>query len=437
MRRRQAIAVTGSLFGIGVTGCLTASEPKGSGNEPSTGTIAEGTWPQVNYDAQNSRYVPDATGPRDDAVIKWTALGDRTVYPPIVGENLYFTESWTDGTAFSLSPIHGEEGWSNNNLPPMRWGPALYDGLLLVISREEGNTIRLHALNTKSGEQEWVREEGITASSGQYPLTGPTVYQDMVYIASNRGVISCDAATGETRWAATLGKHVVETDKGPTWETDWAKPAVTDDYVYTFDTNDHYKSTRELYAIDRVSGEQTWTATLEVEEGWYLIGHVVAGQRRVFVTGIDPSVGGTGTTPTSGAARLFAINTASGSVDWTWNRSGRVLSQPTYADGDLFVGAVNPRDGDHQLLAIDAADGTAIWTFEVSDSNYPPTIAYDTVYLSHGQQLTALARENGEQRWSLEIGENAGVPVIVGNTVYLLTEPGRDKPSDLLAVSAP
>lgn len=437
MRRRHVLATTGSLLGAGLAGCLSDSNPTERSDEPPADWITEGTWPQVNYDARNSRYVPDATGPRDDAEIKWTTLGDRAVYPPVVGDDLYLTEAWTDGRAFSLSPTDGEERWSNSDLPPMRWGPALHEDLLLVITREEGNVVRLHALDTGSGEQAWVREDGIRASSGQSPPTAPTVYRGMVYIASHRGVIACDADTGETEWTATLGKHVVETDDGPTWRTDWAKPAVIDDYVYTFDTNERHESTRELYAVDRSSGEHDWTAELDVEDGWSLTGHVVVGDGSVFVSAIKPSVGATGSEPTPGESRLFAIDAATGSVEWDWERSERVLSQPTYAEGSLFVGAMDPRNKQQYLHALDANDGSAIWSIEAEVSIYPPTIAGDTVYLTHGEQLAALDREEGDRRWNLELGAHAGVPIVVDDTVYLVTDPGHNNESELLAISAP
>jgi len=178
-------------------------------------------------------------------MIAWEQLGDRAVYPPVVDDALYLTEAWTGGTAFALASDDGAEEWSNSDLPPMRWSPALHEHRLLVITRAEGNVVRLHALDTTSGEQEWVREDGITASSGERPPISPTVRGDSIYIGSNQGIIACDATTGEVEWTATLGPHVVETEDGPTWRTDWAKPAVTADRAFTFDMNESYRPTRE------------------------------------------------------------------------------------------------------------------------------------------------------------------------------------------------
>lgn len=186
MNRRTALTTIGGATTGVAAGCLTPIQgdssdqkdesPSTKDGTPSTAdNVPVGTWPQIAYDAQNTRHTPNGRGPRNDAEIAWTSLGDRPVYPPVVDDALYLTEAWTGGTAFALSSEDGTEQWSNTDLPPMRWAPALHEGLLLVLTREKGNIVRLHALDTATGDQVWVREDGITASSGERPPTAPTV----------------------------------------------------------------------------------------------------------------------------------------------------------------------------------------------------------------------------------------------------------------------
>ena len=441
MRRRTALATVGGVL----TGCLS-SPRRGSRDsnegEPATAaddTVPTGTWPQISYDSRNTRHTPNARGPRDDARIAWTSLGDRPVYPPVVDDALYLTEAWTDGTAFALSPADGEHRWSNPDLPPMRWAPALHDDRLLVITREEGNVVRLHALDTATGDQLWVREDGITASSGEHPPISPTVRDGSVYIGSNRGVIRCDAATGEIDWTATLGPHVVETEDGPTCRTDWAQPAVTTDRVFTFDTNENYRTTREVYAVNRRTGDREWTATLDVGEGWYLKAHAVAGADRVFVSALKPHVSvGMDDSPWSGSERLFALESASGGIAWDWTIPKKALSPPAYADGTLYVGEWDPDADTGRLHAVDATDGSITWTYRTeSGAVLSPTVAGDTVYVNQGEEFAAVAASDGTRRWRLGIGARAGAPVVVGDTAYLRTNPGHDYDSRILAVREP
>jgi len=93
MRRRSVLATIGGLTTSGVAGCLsmTPQDTNRRTETPASSTeqIPQGTWPQVAYDAQNTAHVPEARGPRDDATIAWTSLGNRPVYPPVVDDGLY------------------------------------------------------------------------------------------------------------------------------------------------------------------------------------------------------------------------------------------------------------------------------------------------------------------------------------------------------------
>lgn len=439
MHRRTVLAsLSGALAG-GIAGCLT-SPRRDTNSYGSPDSVAPGTWPQVGYDSQNTRANPHARGPRDGARIAWRELGDRPVYPPVVaGDSLYLTEAWTGGRAVALTTSDGAARWTNPGLPTMRWAPALHEDRVLVLSRESGNVVRLHALNTATGDQEWVRNDGITASSSERPPSSPTVRGDAVYLASNRGVIACQAATGDIDWSVTLGPHVVETSDGPTWRTDWAKPAVTAHRVFTFDMNENYQATREVYAVDRQTGDRDWTVDLTVGDGWYLTGQIVAGGDLVFVSALKPHVAiPTEETPWSGSQRLFALDAASGTVQWDWTLSGKSLSQPAYADGTLYVGEWHPAADTGRLHALDATEGSSSWTYTTETGLVgSPTVAGDTVFISQGEELAGISTADGERRWRLPLGARTGAPIVVGDSLYVHTAPGHDDDSQLIALREP
>lgn len=441
-QRRSALGTGVAAWLSGIVGCLApAGRDSGDEDAPPTSPderIPPGTWPQVAYDARNTRHVRDARGPRDDASVAWAALGDRPAYAPVVGDALYLTEAWTDGPALAIASEDGSMQWTNTDLPPIRWSPALDDDLVFVVSREEGNVVRLHALRTATGEQAWVRQEGITASSGGRPPNGPTVRDGTIYLPSNRGVVACDAGTGSIEWTATLGPHVVETE-GPIWRTDWATPAVTADRAYTFDMNDSYRREREVYAVDRETGDRDWTATLSLGEGWSLKGHVVAGDGQVFVSALDPHVALlSGDSEWSGTERLFALEAASGAITWQWEPPRKTLSPPAYADGTLYVGEWYPDADTGRLHAVDATDGSIDWTYRTdAGAVLAPTVAGDTVYVGQGEAVAAVARADGSRRWRVDVGARAGSIVVVGDALFALTDPGRNRDSQLVAIRAP
>lgn len=316
------------------------------------------------------------------------------------------------------------------------WAPALHENRLLVITRTGTNIVRLHALDTTTGEEAWVRQDGITASSGSRPPISPTVHGDTIYIGSDRGIVSCSASTGEVEWAATLGPDLVETKDGPTWDTNWAKPAVTAERVFTFDQTESYRATREVYAVDRDSGGREWTARLEVGDDWTLKGHFVAGGDRVYVSALNPHTALlTGDSAWSGAERLFALDATSGEVVWDWKLSKKTLSPPAFADGTLYVGEWYPDVDTGRLHAINAGDGSKNWTYKTkAGAVLSPTVASETVYICQGEELAAIERGSGTRRWRLDIGARTGPPVVVENTAYIQTNPGNNDESRLLAI---
>lgn len=435
MRRRTALATAGALLTGTVAGCVDTPERTAT---PAGGVDEQASrWPQIGGDAQHTRSV-DARGPRDSADIAWDAL-NRRVYPPVVGDALYLSESWTDGAALSIGTDDGGERWLNGDLPPSRWAPALGEDHLFVLSRTDENVVRLHALATETGEQSWVREEGITAASSSRPPIGPTVRGGSVVVASERGLVGCDAATGGVEWSVTLGPDIVEIEGGTIWGTEWAKPAVTGERAFTFDRNDDYGPTREVHAVDWWNGEHEWTTELETGDGWSLQGHAVAGGGRVFVVAADPVTIALDSDAAvrSGRGRLFALDATSGDLLWDRDLAGVADRPPAYADGTLYVGEWLPDPDTGRLSALDAGDGSTRWAIEANSGVGSPAVAADTVYTGQGEELVATSRETGEERWRLDAGEWISPPIVVGDTAYVQTEPGHDYDSRILAVREP
>lgn len=447
-RRQYLVAACGAL--APVAGCVESPEQSDGRNATETdasGALRDetvttrpaddrGAWPQVGRDARNTSHAPGASGPRGEVAVAWRSLGDRSVFRPVVGDHLYLTENWTDGAALSLDAADGSQRWTDRSLPPMRWAPALHDGRMLVVTRTRENVVRLHALDLATGTEEWSRAEGVTASTSSYPATGPTVADDRIYLGSNTGVLCLDAATGRIVWEAKLGEHVVETDDGPTWRTDWATPAVTDERVFTFDTNDSYRATREVYAIDRATGERDWTATLDLADGWYLTGHAVAGTDRVFVAALDPEVSVNSSDEWSGSQRLYALDAASGSVAWRWELSDeKLLGPPAYAAGTLFVGTWDPEADTGRLVAVEAGDRSESWTYATDAGGVgTPAVGSDAAYVRQGRELAAVGRDDGSLDWRLPFDERVSDPVVAHDAVYALAGGGRDDDNHVVAV---
>lgn len=395
-----------------------------------------GTWPQLAHDARNTSYVPGASGPHDAVDVAWNSLGERSVFQPVVNDDLYLTEDWTGGAAISLDSTDGTEKWINPSLPQIRWAPALHGDRMLVITRTESNEVRLHTLDIATGDEQWSRESGVTASSSSRPPTGPTVTDDHAYIGSNTGVIALDATTGDIVWDAKLDDHVIDIEGGPTWRTDWATPAVTEERVYTFDLNDSHEKIREVYAVNRDTGDRDWTAQIELSDGWFLEGHVVAGSDHVFVMALDPHITtGHDDSEWSGTQQLYALDAASGAIDWQWELGGRMLGPPAYAEGVLFVGTWDPDADTGKLHVMDGTNQSTSWIYSTDAGGIAtPAVTSDIIYLRQGQELAAIAVEDGTLDWRLSFDEDLSAPLIANDTVYALTGGGRDSDNYVVAV---
>lgn len=432
MDRRTVLGSVGASLGSILAGCVSVPE---QGPTPNVGmSPTEGTWPQIGYDARNTRHT-DARGPRDDVTAR--ELLDTNVYPPVVDDDLYLTESETDGTALAIGATEGTIQWTNNSLPPIRWAPALHERRLLTLSRSEGNVVRLHAFDTETGEQDWVRERGISASTSTRPPTGPTVRDDTLYISSEHGIIARSAVTGDPEWECILGRSS-EAAFSSGQLPSWAQPAVNSRRAFTFDTNDDDGEIREVYAVDRHTGERDWTAELNLEENWHLTGYPVIGAGYVFVVAVytRPVLQGNGTESFTQENRLFAIDANTGQVVWNRHfRSSVVLRPPAYAEGSLYLGRWQFDRNVSDLLSIDASNGETRWTYETDAGPIiSSTVCDDTIYLGQGTQVAAISRSKGKRRWRLGIGDRPGSLVVVDDTAYVQADSLLNSDSRLLAI---
>lgn len=386
-----------------------------------------GAWTQGGHDARHTNHASDATAPLGDVAVAWTAEMDRPVYAPVVDGHLFLTERWSHGAVHSLTGRRGEQRWTNHDLPPMRWAPALGEDAVYALTRTGRNVRRLHALDRESGEERWRTE--LTASSTDHPPSGPTLAGDRVYVGSDTGVIAVAAESGEEAWRAELAPHVVETEDGPTWATTWAKPAVDDRRVYTYDVTESYGPTREVYAVDRETGDEVWTAELDLGDDWRLTGRPVVAGAVVVVNAYEIHYVVPGKSdPPPAVHRLYAIDVADGSVAWRWSPGpGGQITPPAHVEGTLYVGARHGATDTGAIHAVDASDGTSRQLHHSESGGVgTPAVAEDVLYVTDGRGLAALERDDGSIVWRLSLHDPLTNPVVADGTVYTVAGGDRD-----------
>lgn len=280
-----------------------------------------------------------------------------------------------------------------------------------------GTPSGLFAVDAESGETEW----GFDDPDGTI-WSSPTVVDGVVYFGDNDGVLwAVDAVTGELEWKFD--------DPG-----DWVQssPTVVDGTVYIGEGGGLSVEDWEygMYAIDAETGEQKWRFNeIDTDDtdhwGDHLRGRVVG----------SPAVADGTVYVGTDSISVYAIDAATGELEWWTETSNHVRHSPTIHDGTLYVRA-------HELHAYDAETGEEDWAFPIPGDgvygNSSPTVFDGTVYVAtRGGELYAIDTESGTEKWVFDEPEDDSytattvvdglVYVSFGETLYAVNTETGDK----------
>jgi outer membrane protein assembly factor BamB len=348
-------------------------------------------WPTARYDAANTGFNPDASGPTGDVELAWRQSACTEAASGVVV---------SDGRAYAGGlVVDGATGRAiGGDWDAHMHTPTVVDGTLYTSAHD------LEARDAATGELEWTFETDVDAGA----LPAPTVSAGTVYVLGSIDdpvVYAVDAETGDERWR-------VRTDG----DVD-VPVAVAGGVVYAVD------EAATVYALDGATGEERWRATREA--GIRRSAPVVA-DGRVYLGSADGGV--------------LALRASDGAT--VWRR--QVAAPDVGLDGPLAVadGTLYAVDPGGILAALDASTGRPRWHRSLDASRLgTPAVADGVVYLgtSSGAVL-AVDAGDGRVRWRVETREvlfgdytRAGVsgsPAVVDGVAYVATAPG-----DLYAIA--
>ena len=203
-----------------------------------------------------------------------------------------------------------------------------------------------------------------------------------------------------------------------------SSPAVAGNTVY-FGSNDHH-----LYALDLESGAEKWKFKTEgrvasspavsnglvyflsYDSNFYALDAATGARKWIFKTGGERRFN---------ARHLHGIEPASEVVPDPFDF---YLSSPVVAQGTVFFGS-----GDSNVYALDAASGALEWKFKTGDVVHAsPALAEGTLFIgSWDTYLYALDAANGKEKWRFKTGEDHEIfnqtglqasPAVAGGVVY-------------------
>lgn len=127
---------------------------------------------------------------------------------------------------------------------------------------------------------------------------------------------------------------------------------------------------------------------------------------------------------------LYAIDASSGHLIWSFAADNQVMSEPLVTGGQVFFGSGNKEmvvtpgglrrgTGQSAIYALNAATGKMNWVYQTRGEDMPtPLISNGVVYAADGAQtFYAIDATSGKLLWKLDDGSYASMssPVMVGN----------------------
>jgi outer membrane protein assembly factor BamB len=243
-----------------------------------------------------------------------SALSGGTLYVPS-----------EDGDVYAVDAATGAQRWAFRTGGPVWSTPAVADGTVVVGSTDD----RVYALDARTGRERW------RFATGSDVVSSPAVAGGLVYVGSDdHRVYALSLRTGRVRWAFTTGDRAS------------GSPVVAGGTVYT-GSNDG-----RLYALDAATGAKRWSYA---GDAWVWAAPAVAGGRVYFTT-----TGSAGALTSNGSGgRLYALDAATGALDWQTDGAFNGLSSPVVDGGQVVATSYAA------VEAFDAATGASRWTHTV------------------------------------------------------------------------
>lgn len=221
---------------------------------------------------------------------------------------------------------------------------------------------------------------------------GVELSDEMVFVAYGNFVYGMDVTTGSVEWhfPQEANNKIVF----------YAKPLVTDDYVYIGDL------ANEFHKLDIQTGAAEWTFS---GSSGFFIGQAAEAGGVVYAPSNDGS--------------LYAID-EDGDLMWKFQTGHYLWAQPQIAENAIYIGSM-----DHFIYAI-SKNGDELWSREMKGAVVgSPLLGDDESVLfagSIGGELVALDTNDGEAIWTFEADESIwGNAALIEGTLYIADSGGN------------
>ncbi len=366
----------------------------------------------VHFDAQNTGYTPEVTGPQSAVSEQWsqiTAYGANVdVSCPILANNRVYTGMSTDRAVLSaFSAADGTEAWQfqsgvSSSTPAASDGRLYFgdDGVIYAIDSEDGTTEwsvdtdgslmtsvtvrdgtvytwggprsrRLYAIDAETGAIEWTHTTAdLDGPTNDVP---PAVHADGVVVAVD--VYSESSSASQIRGLAPDGEEQWRYEN-PTGQSSISAPVVQDGRVFAS------VGGQGIVALDRMTGEAEWVYPVDT---FRAVNGIMSG----------PAIAEGVVYGTSGGRELVAISQTDGTIEWQIDLGLPTISSPVITGRQLYIGTTDRTvgsDRESEVFGIDTDDGTVDWRWTAPNPvTTTASIGDSTLFVATDRTLHALA----------------------------------------------
>lgn len=337
---------------------------------------------------------------------RWLLLCGMALAAPAAAQNTFHGNMARTGVYEAPGPTATPSVvWRFKAGGPIVGSPAVADGVVYIASLDA----HLYAVEAATGKEKWKFKSRMPLAST------PAVVGDTAYLLTSTGaLVALDVANGQPRWvfvadaerkfeAKNLHGYLPATQTMPdAWDMFVSSPAVAGGRVF-FGTGDG-----GVYAVDAATGVLQW----KFQTGDVVHASPCVANGVVYIGSWD--------------SWLYALDADTGQKKWAFktgedaaihNQVG-FQSSPAYVDGTLYVGC-----RDAHVYAIDAASGTKKWDYPTSKSWVigTPAVRDGVVYVgtSDSSRFMALDARTGRLRFNLTTGGYMfSSPALAGPLAY-------------------
>lgn len=295
----------------------------------------------------------------------------------------------TDGVSENWAKMSGDRGntfFAPFTLPdnlvlrhnPLRGGEtplSVMNGHLFTVDKRDRN--RLHAVDLATNTIKWTFDAGGTGNS----INEIVAAQGTIYVMTLSGLFAIH-------------------DTGSQFTTKWTSNSLGN--RITFDESNLYfwSNQNEILALDKGTGARKWAYPLGAMN--QLNASMIAtggGQVYFLAQNIREMV-----------TNLFALNTTTGQVNWTFPVYGNSSGNPVFSDGKVYFDLSS--SGKTYIQALNATTGASGWKFDLRNSftKFPNqgllAVNQSSVFaLNRSGELVAVNKGDGTEQWRVKYAE--------------------------------